>query len=118
MRVAYEGGGDAAAPPVDAASEREEKKRLFLEAMKKKRGAALEGVKVFKPAASTGRARIPAALEEGTGEFAGIDEFIGQLPGNYSFEVKKCVNRILETKARVVALQMPGKSFACRGRGS
>jgi hypothetical protein len=111
MRIAYE--GDAADQGASNGSDaREEKKRQFLEAMKKKReqhaAAQQPGVKVFKPAVATGRARIPPALEEGTGAFAGINEFIAQLPSNYTFEVRKCVNRILETNAKVVALQMPG----------
>ncbi len=115
MRVAYEGdASDQKSAP--SAESREEKKRQFLEAMKKKReqhaAAQQPGVKVFKPAVATGRARIPPALEEGTGAFAGINEFISQLPSNYTFEVRKTVNRILETKAKVVALQMPGEKSA------
>jgi hypothetical protein len=131
MRIAYEGDAAGQGAP-NGSDAREEKKRQFLEAMKKKReqhaAAQQPGVKVFKPAVATGRARIPPALEEGTGAFAGINEFIAELPTNYTFEVRKCVNRILETKAKVVALQMPGggkgvlsfgkicaHAFVCRG---
>ncbi len=101
MEISYD---DATKPRSDdaasASADREEKKRQFLENMRKKReaNAAVSGVKVFKPAIATGRAKIPPALEEGTGEFAGINEFIAQLPSNYNFEIKKCVNRIRENK--------------------
>lgn len=106
MEIAYE--SDKKTSSANDESDREEKKRLFLENMRKKREEknALAGVKVFKPAVASGRAKIPVALEEGTGEFAGINEFIAQLPTNYNFEVKKCVNRIRENKVQVAALQV------------
>jgi 2-(3-amino-3-carboxypropyl)histidine synthase len=105
MRIAYE---DEKAKNVEDA-DREEKKRQFLENMRKKRDeskAKTGGGKVFSGMA-TGRAKIPLDLEEGKGEFAGIDEFIAQLPSNYNFEIKKSVNRIRENNVRIAALQMP-----------
>ena len=113
MKIAFEedtkGSLPSVAPPGDANASRAAQKKAFLEKMRRKREEKQQGtigsVKVFKGTAI--KAAMPKELAEGTGKFSGIDNFIEQLPSNYSFEIKKTVNRILESKSTCVALQMP-----------
>ena len=89
---------------------KEEKKKAFLAQMQKKRQQTVSStkanskVKVF----SRVKAQMPKELTEGVGEqFEGINDYVALLPQNYTFEVKKTVWRCIESKAKVVALQMP-----------
>jgi hypothetical protein len=108
MKIEYEEApGDSAGAVVDDADDRAARKAAFLEQMKKKRAQArlVDGVKTF--GGPVVKAQMPKALVDSKGEFNGIDELISALPSNYSFEVKKSVWRLLESKCAVVALQFP-----------
>lgn len=131
MEIAYEEAAKSDAA-LDAEARAAQKKAL-LEKMRKKRAEKQEesrsggsggekgevsarssvndepkkpGVKVFKNKKLV-KAAMPKELQDGEGVFDGIDDMIAQLPSNYNFEVKKTINRILESKSSCVALQMP-----------
>lgn len=110
MRIAYEEDAGRAPPPAEASEEqsRAARKSAFLAAVKAKRAAQPGAGSASTPKAYAGpRVKMPQDLEDGTGEFAGIDDLIRALPSNYSFEPKKSVWRLRESHVSVVALQFP-----------
>ncbi len=65
------------------------------------------GARVFK--GPVVKVQMPKELVDGCGRFAGIDDLIAALPTNYSFEVKKSVWRLLESKCRVSAPEVQAR---------